>query len=266
MADQAPAHDEYDLGLVSLTLTTNWQSWVHRRVERIEFLDTAQYSRSASIDFTVPEGLGWEAIHITPLTLIKKSIGKRTVPLKSLDVQDESGRSLPVLQSTQNRAVGRAMLEIDASRVLRKARRGALDPSVISDISALIDADAVGGRLAWERLAVPKPNEPRANRQRGALVNDHQWYELARIMAETFVLHAVIEIPLESIASSDFPSRNHGDAARRLSVIEGSDAGAAPQGSCGSRWGLIHTRFSSSPHQRRWLQATTPRSGPQEIW
>jgi hypothetical protein len=98
-------------GRLSLYLISNWEIWVKRRVETIEFLDDTSVHRHISIDFRLRSWLpkpvlNWDGtgVHYLPLALLDKS------PLLDFSLCDESGRSLPLLTRRKNSAISASVL------------------------------------------------------------------------------------------------------------------------------------------------------------
>lgn len=76
--------------------------WVHRRVQRISYLDSGLQRMQLSVDFTVPDGeLG---THL-PISVLPK-----WPPLYRLDFRRPDGRPVPLLTSEQNGFADRALL------------------------------------------------------------------------------------------------------------------------------------------------------------
>src|SRR5258708_24298535 len=100
------------LGPALLDLLLKRRVWVHRRVERIEFIADVRVRRLISVDFTLPV---WESYKIAtkvlpagfaivPVALLRKSL------LRGFDLRDVNGSSLPVLTMRQNQLLGAALI------------------------------------------------------------------------------------------------------------------------------------------------------------
>jgi hypothetical protein len=104
--------DERRAGHVVRGLLATSQSWVHRRVEQVSFVDDPTH-RHASVDFTVPSwvrpiqvrGEPDPAIY-APLALLSKE------PLTNFDLRSGSGKSLPLLTKRQIADAGTAALVV----------------------------------------------------------------------------------------------------------------------------------------------------------
>jgi hypothetical protein len=136
--DPAPPVEAY---AVRLALT--FSNWVHRRVERFEFVDAETVRRHMSIDLTLPteQGIAEGQVVAVPLMLHKK----RIQVLRSLDVTDADGRRLNVLESKRSRAVMveglEAFLAGLGSATSGKAVSAALD-AIVSKESGAAEEEA----------------------------------------------------------------------------------------------------------------------------
>jgi hypothetical protein len=90
-------------------------SWVHRRVQRISYLEPGLQKMQVSIDFTVPDGAG---THV-PISVLPK-----WPPLYRLDFRCPDGTSVPLLTSEENG---------DADHALLEALVNAISPSSLAD-------------------------------------------------------------------------------------------------------------------------------------
>lgn len=87
----------------TVRLALTFSNWVHRRVERFEFVDAETVRRHMSVDFTLPIELGLEEGQVVAVPLMVQK--KRVQILRSLDVTDADGRSLNVLESEKSQKV-----------------------------------------------------------------------------------------------------------------------------------------------------------------
>jgi hypothetical protein len=177
-------------------MITSWQGWVHRRVERVEFIDAESFRRSESVDFTIPDWLPGPP-DIVPLTLIRKTEvvegeRDRTIPLKSLSVRDDQGRALRVLASDENRRIGFMMLYLLAQDVLDRAELGSIHDELWPKLRDMIDGDLRRGGGAYREFIAPRKEAPELGSQRNALAADLQWSDLARTLAEGYLLHILL--------------------------------------------------------------------------
>lgn len=87
-------------------------SWIHRRVERVQYSDSETLKWHFSVDFTIKESFtpfevdpdGPDTYYL-PLALLRK-----WPPLMNLDLRDELDRPIPLLTSEKNRRVDAAAL------------------------------------------------------------------------------------------------------------------------------------------------------------
>ncbi|HET7121047.1 MAG TPA: hypothetical protein VFI17_07330 [Solirubrobacterales bacterium] len=109
-------------------------NWVHRRVERFEFIDAETVRRHMSVDLTLPAETGMREGQVVavPLMLHKK----RIKILRSLDVADASGRSLNVLESERTRRV-----MIEGLRVFIARLGGSAPPEAMSALEAIVKGE-----------------------------------------------------------------------------------------------------------------------------
>ena len=97
--------DLLDLGRSAAVAIALWGDWTHRKVESLDLLSGERARRRISVDCTPPQirwqetailGSGVEPVFLVPLTLMAKG------PLRSLNVTDDAGRSVPVLGKRAN--------------------------------------------------------------------------------------------------------------------------------------------------------------------
>lgn len=87
--------------MLEMILTT--PEWIHRRSERVSFLDGATTRRRTTVDLTVPRS----ALELRPVRsgvsyrLLLVDIAAK-VPLVAFDIRNEAGEPVPVLTRTQN--------------------------------------------------------------------------------------------------------------------------------------------------------------------
>jgi hypothetical protein len=130
------------LGYQTLRLIGNWETWVHRRVESIQYESASSIRRRVSVDLRLREELfgdpvfRWadESIQYVPIALLNKQA------LIRFDVHDEEGRALPVMSRHRNARITAATLV-------------ALAQSLISSQLRIHGSDAA--RVPANRLAVP---------------------------------------------------------------------------------------------------------------
>lgn len=111
MTRTAPA---WAFGTASLVL--DWADWSHRRVEAISLLDGESARRRVSVDLTVPAQVPWP---LDSASVRSPSADSLVVPiaflqkerLRSLDVVDASGASVPVLGRSENVELAAGFIE-----------------------------------------------------------------------------------------------------------------------------------------------------------
>ncbi len=122
----------------TLWLIGNWQQWVYRRVESLDFVDERRLGRRVSMDFELPDqavcietssaGLSYAI----PLGLFRKGV------LRRFDVSDEDDRPLPLLARGQTSEVGARLLVSVAIVALQDAKYDhELDPIVAAELRTL---------------------------------------------------------------------------------------------------------------------------------
>lgn len=118
------------------------QRWVHRRVDRLSFIDSAVMVQNTSLDFTPPLApptfnLDSEtAITVLPLMQVRKA------PLVHFDLRDETGAPVPLLTARQSRTLASHGMLVLADRVLRKA-------GVEGGLSRDLQVQLVDGENPW---------------------------------------------------------------------------------------------------------------------
>lgn len=121
------------------------QSWATRRVEVISHAANGETRRSISLDFRIPAEL---AIGENPSTVLVPLALLRKGPLTSLDVRDDNGRAIPVLDRDANaRWAERALvstLEGDFGRPLGADQ--------IVTVRRVVDGDPAAARMAASEL------------------------------------------------------------------------------------------------------------------
>lgn len=108
------------IGTATAQLISQWDRWVHRRVERVTFSDEDALNRDVSVDFSLPPW--YHALHnavskspalqLVPLGFLSKG------PLVNFSLRDEHGKSLPLLIRPQNAQVAEAVLTVLAKEAL----------------------------------------------------------------------------------------------------------------------------------------------------
>lgn len=118
----------------ALPLIVDWGSWVHRRVESIEFLDERRLLRRMSVDFSVPIDSHEKLILPSKSLLIPLTLQAKKV-LRGFDVEDESGHTLAMVSRRDSLALETAMLLRAAAALYHPA---ALPSAVEGEIRRLV--------------------------------------------------------------------------------------------------------------------------------
>ena len=76
------------------------QTWIHRRIEKIDFRSDAVVARRIELHIVVPDELGvltvgGASVKLLPITLIRRDANT------SIELRDEAGQLLPVLSRTE---------------------------------------------------------------------------------------------------------------------------------------------------------------------
>lgn len=106
--------------MLEMILTT--PEWIHRRTERVTFLDAASTRRRTTVDLTVPHS----AFEVRPARsgvayrLLLVDIAAK-VPMVAFDIRNEAGAPMPVLTRTQNGLLASNVLTCFADRVAAEA-------------------------------------------------------------------------------------------------------------------------------------------------
>jgi hypothetical protein len=108
------------LGAALLTLISDWDAWMHRRVDRFRFAgdDERVLERHQSIDFQVPKILFEVSPTATAILVPIAIVNKWRLPEFSL--RDEAGRAVPLLARNESTPLAAAMLCSLAHAVLEK--------------------------------------------------------------------------------------------------------------------------------------------------
>ena len=172
-----------DLGVITFNYLRNPDLWIHRRVECVSLGHSTLQERRVSLDFTIqPDAKAavfsnamhgdlqdagdagtnrdvLRPIHFVPLGLFKKR------PLVGFSVEDETGKSLPILTKARNTALaasvlvavaesyadsdtfGSAELPVSVERDLWRIAGG--NPLSLSEIRDLIGVDPHDGSRRW---------------------------------------------------------------------------------------------------------------------
>lgn len=177
------------VGFLTAALVLRWNTWVHRRVERSKFTDEDVLHRSVSIDFTLPYWFhqerdtprGGQKRQLVPLGLLRKGT------LVNFSLADESGRSLPLLNTGQNRQVAEATLVAIGEQVIGDD----MAASVRCDVRNLVDGDP---NDADDHLADLYGRRDSAEYQRHLLQGSHFFQRVAEPLGHSFLALTMVKI------------------------------------------------------------------------
>jgi hypothetical protein len=179
------------LGIAMLQLVSDWDAWVHRRVDSFRFAgdDERVLERHQSIDFQLPQVLvdacSTPAAIPVPITIVNKW------RLPEFSLRDEAGRALPLLARNESTPLAAAMLCSLAHAVLnsKPAYTDAshqLSPELDALLLKIAASDSVEGVDACAEL-VHCPD-----RRGGRLALDEGFMGLAYEFARGFPLIGLI--------------------------------------------------------------------------
>ncbi|HTB49698.1 MAG TPA: hypothetical protein VK701_01850 [Solirubrobacteraceae bacterium] len=188
-------------GLILLILMSDWKAWVARRVETVTFEDPDTVRRKMSIDFAPPKlpvvcTLEGKPLHFLPLTLLRKR------RLTNFDLQDENGRSLPLLTHRASSSLAAAMLGEAAYAFTSdgQSAEGSADPgltrpdslpigSLSSELWRMVHLPAAEASDIWRCFAQRDRTEPRLERRwRWALADSWRFLSLANDLTRNFIV------------------------------------------------------------------------------
>lgn len=139
------------------------RSWVHRRVDAIEFTENLMTRVRTSIDFTVPAETvpfrkrdSGENIYYLPISILAK-----WPPLMRFDLRDERGVPIPLLTHGKNREVDAAVLQAVAPDV-PPSEAMADRTDLLKNVAVLDSTEALGAlnRLTAELRRYTDEHEP----------------------------------------------------------------------------------------------------------
>ena len=178
------------------------EQWVHRRIERVSFLDDRAIRRQVSIDFELPDyapasDLAESDHYLVPLALLRKT------PLVGFDLRDESGSSIPVLTRHQNGDVAWSVLVAYAEAITMDIRGDdPLPENLLNDLRTITTTPPEEARACRGRLDQSEEELIQF------LMDDEVFVNLLTDLTDNFLLLAVIP--------EDSPSRR----VLKLSYIE----------------------------------------------
>jgi hypothetical protein len=190
---------------VALQLFTEPHRWIHRRVERINFLDRETIHRQVSVDFTLPAGVTPVGrfenrdMYIAPLFLLGKDhpqplrLGKQRhwwawwrakyrerLPMalySDVDFADATGKRLPLITRAQSNELANAMLQLAATKVLSRP----ISKSIRQKISEVVLTDRRHRHDALLSLLLQEPEKGLASPRTD--LGNSDFAELACLMA-----------------------------------------------------------------------------------
>jgi hypothetical protein len=186
--------ERINASLPAIEMLLRPRTWIHRRVETIEFLDEAHVLRRTSVDFTVPDLTGvpadpatQQALVFVPVALLKKGV------LRNFSLRDEQQGALPTLTREQNVALSATMLENLAELALQKPtqrvqKRSRLRDEVYNDLVAIVDENADVAAVALSQVENASGPDAKDNKQRQIIWKKPELQTLANDLAGQFVL------------------------------------------------------------------------------
>lgn len=173
-------------------LVQDFRSWIHRRVEYIDFIDDVSVTRRVSIDFAVPPLLE-DVIEVTdevlpsvPLTFLLKGD-----VLRNFDLRDADSSPVPMLTKEENGTLAGNSLIYLAEEVLGDPLTGHLAPLAERLRRAATGAreDAQKEVESWDEEVKEGAGQFPAELE--TLINRPAFIEYARILSENYILFAV---------------------------------------------------------------------------
>jgi hypothetical protein len=198
-------------GVVIVPLLLRPASWIHRRVETIQFVDERTVRRHVSVDFSLPfrRLVPFEFsphMEMTPRTLEAPAPGATStassprerahpvyvVPIATLnksvltafDLRNEAGEALPLLTRTENSRVAGAALTAVAETYLDRYNR-TLGDVLRADLHTVAGGEPSEARAALDRVLRAVGPEREA---RELLARDDRFNFLMRLLATGFLV------------------------------------------------------------------------------
>jgi hypothetical protein len=137
---------DHEVASLAGTLLLSPQTWIHRRVEQVAYVDATTVRRRVSVDFALPSVVA-SCEAASPMYLPIAEFEKRK--LTSFDLRDGAGRPLPMLTAEENGHLSAAVLLARA----HLAAGDLVDPIVEKYIPILVGSGAEDVRsFAWGRI------------------------------------------------------------------------------------------------------------------
>ena len=130
-----------DLAAAAGPLFWDQATYVHRRVEHVEFLDRTIVRRKISIDFVVPEQLDDRQVDLEflPLTVLRN-----WPPVHRFDLRDAAGTALPLLSKTTTNQLDEQVLR----GVAEYATGAKLGDETAQQLAAVVHGEGYAARRA----------------------------------------------------------------------------------------------------------------------
>jgi hypothetical protein len=163
-----------DMALDVAELLLRPESWIHRRVERVVYVDIGAVHRRISIDFDVPDGPVDAGVLYLPIALFEKR------KLRNFSLIDATSRALPMLTAEENGMISEAVL----AALARRYAGDDLDRIALESIARLVRASTAEGRdEPWRRIFNERLTVGRA------LLSEQTVVAVARDLANNFALY-----------------------------------------------------------------------------
>jgi hypothetical protein len=184
--DELPDDIVRQLAEVTLPLILEPERWIHRRVERIQFIDRQTVRRQVSADFTLPGQIApiqlhdGQEVYAAPLFLLKRDhprpfrVGRskpwwsgdadqfrERMPMSlfsDLTLMDQAGVHQPLITRLESTRLASALLRHAAIRT----SHGPLSADQLRDLAAVALARRKARKEALGRLLVQRPSNPRS--------------------------------------------------------------------------------------------------------
>ncbi|MGH2808575.1 MAG: hypothetical protein ACRDKT_15020 [Actinomycetota bacterium] len=179
------SEEELLQGGAVLLLLLDPHEWMHRRVEKVTFVDQHSLKRRVSVDLTLP---GSDVIIIEKLPFVPVAFLDKRV-LIDFDARDEAGSSVPVLTKQENSRIAWAALARAAEHSLPGGLAD-LDEQTLQDLRMIVGGGPARALQALERI------ERRASvhgEAAVALMKSWAFRSLAYDLATRFLLFLAID-------------------------------------------------------------------------
>jgi hypothetical protein len=185
---------ERELGVYVYALIYSWKTWLHRRVEQVEFADPVTYLRRTSIDLTIPlqetplERTDDRPLFCIPLALLRKS------RLRKFSLRDQNGAALPLLTQTKNGAVAVGVLSA-AARQVASGLGEDLPAAIYEDLWKIVHQPTKDAIFAWQHFGRYRDAQDANERVwRDALIAHEQFVALTADLARNFLVLTILGV------------------------------------------------------------------------